>query len=294
MSVTTKPRTTPPLQWNEPAVRDALRDLVRQARSVCLITPPSAFLLDERVFVSLGVLKVAASLEAQQYRGQFPRPVRRRELSRAAGGLSRRLPGRGGRYHRHDAAASGGDADRRHDPAAAAGSEADPRRPACHAGLFGAQARSQARRADGRGHRSAAQLERPSMCCAAATASLRSSRRSKDDAPKLVDGDDPKGGLFLTDQMFTDGPLPARHLVDLKSLSLQHRRPSRDQPDRAARLPVRLRLLRRAQQQEPAADPQPLGRTRSCRRSRCCTRSTATPASCSMTTSSTSAKHSSS
>ena len=33
-------------------------------RSVCLITPPSAFLLDERVFVSLGVLKVAASLEA--------------------------------------------------------------------------------------------------------------------------------------------------------------------------------------------------------------------------------------
>src|SRR5207253_11447845 len=36
--------------------------------SVCLITPPSAFLLDERVFVSLGVLKVAASLEARDYR----------------------------------------------------------------------------------------------------------------------------------------------------------------------------------------------------------------------------------
>src|SRR5262245_54180972 len=31
--------------------------------SVCLITPPSAFLLDERVFVSLGILRVAASLE---------------------------------------------------------------------------------------------------------------------------------------------------------------------------------------------------------------------------------------
>jgi hypothetical protein len=36
--------------------------------SVCLVTPPSAFLLDERVFVSLGVLKVAASLEAHGYR----------------------------------------------------------------------------------------------------------------------------------------------------------------------------------------------------------------------------------
>src|SRR5271155_1502927 len=32
--------------------------------SVCLITPPSEFLLDERVFMSLGILKVAASLEA--------------------------------------------------------------------------------------------------------------------------------------------------------------------------------------------------------------------------------------
>ena len=39
----------------------------------------------------------------------------------------------------------------------------------------------------------------------------------KDDAPKVIDGDDPKGGLFLTDRMFTEGPLPARHLVDLKS-----------------------------------------------------------------------------
>lgn len=34
-------------------------------RSVTLIIPPSVFLLDERVFLSLGVLKVAAALEAQ-------------------------------------------------------------------------------------------------------------------------------------------------------------------------------------------------------------------------------------
>ena len=38
-----------------------------------------------------------------------------------------------------------------------------------------------------------------------------------DNPPKLVDGDDPKGGFFLTDQMFTDSPLPSRHLVDLAS-----------------------------------------------------------------------------
>src|ERR1700704_1373286 len=39
--------------------------------SVCLVTPPSAFLLDERVFVSLGILKVAASLEERGYRVNF-------------------------------------------------------------------------------------------------------------------------------------------------------------------------------------------------------------------------------
>src|SRR5205085_2615620 len=32
-------------------------------RPLCLITPPSGFLLDERMFMTLGILKVAASLE---------------------------------------------------------------------------------------------------------------------------------------------------------------------------------------------------------------------------------------
>ncbi len=36
--------------------------------NVCLIIPPSIFLLDERVFASLGVLKVASSLEAAGHR----------------------------------------------------------------------------------------------------------------------------------------------------------------------------------------------------------------------------------
>ena len=34
-------------------------------RRVALVIPPSPFLLDERVFVSLGVLRVASSLESQ-------------------------------------------------------------------------------------------------------------------------------------------------------------------------------------------------------------------------------------
>ncbi|HCQ03608.1 MAG TPA: hypothetical protein DIT99_24270, partial [Candidatus Latescibacteria bacterium] len=36
-------------------------------RNICLIISPSIFLLDERVFVSLGILRIAAVLENQGY-----------------------------------------------------------------------------------------------------------------------------------------------------------------------------------------------------------------------------------
>ena len=70
---------------------------------------------------------------------------------------------------------------------------------------------------NGRGHRSAAQLEAAFDVLCSGDGELAIFEALKDDAPKVIDGDDPKGGLFLTDQMFTEGPLPARHLVDLKS-----------------------------------------------------------------------------
>lgn len=41
--------------------------LSTQKPRICLITPPSIFLLDERVFVSLGILKVASALQAAGY-----------------------------------------------------------------------------------------------------------------------------------------------------------------------------------------------------------------------------------
>ena len=37
------------------------------SQTVCLITPPSVFLLDERVFMTLGILRVAAVLEQAGY-----------------------------------------------------------------------------------------------------------------------------------------------------------------------------------------------------------------------------------
>ncbi len=39
--------------------------------NVCLITPPSPFLLDERVFMHIGILKVASSLESAGHNVDF-------------------------------------------------------------------------------------------------------------------------------------------------------------------------------------------------------------------------------
>jgi len=40
-------------------------------KNICLITPPSPFLLDERVFIHLGILKVASSLETAGHKVDF-------------------------------------------------------------------------------------------------------------------------------------------------------------------------------------------------------------------------------
>ena len=38
---------------------------------ICLITPPSPFLLDERVFMHIGVIKIAAVLEEKGHQVDF-------------------------------------------------------------------------------------------------------------------------------------------------------------------------------------------------------------------------------
>jgi len=43
----------------------------KEEKEICLITPPSPFLMDERVFINLGILKVASSLESKGYDVDF-------------------------------------------------------------------------------------------------------------------------------------------------------------------------------------------------------------------------------
>jgi radical SAM superfamily enzyme YgiQ (UPF0313 family) len=205
------------LQWNEPAVREILQSWSERARSVCLITPPSAFLLDERVFVSLGVLKVAASLEAQHYRVNFL------DLS----GVENYLAPLEDYLAGCQDMAIGITATTPQLPAvmqiAACIRRLRPDLKLILGGphvtlVYSAQKLEKKRGVNnGRGQRSAAQLEAAFDVLCSGDGELAIFQALRDDAPKVVDGDDPKGGLFLTDRMFTDGPLPARHLVDLKS-----------------------------------------------------------------------------
>ena len=228
-----------------------------KARSVCLITPPSAFLLDERVFVSLGILKVAASLEAQDYRVNFL------DLS----GVENYLAPLEDYLTVCQDAAIGITTTTPQLPSVMRIAETIRRlRPDLklilggpHVTLVYSAKKLEAKRgiANGRGHRSAAQLEAAFDVLCSGDGELAIFEALKDDAPKVVDGDDPKGGLFLTDKMFTEGADAGAASGRPEIVPLQHRGPSRDQPDRAARLSVRLRLLRRAQQQEPAPNMRP-------------------------------------
>ncbi|MDB5225309.1 MAG: radical protein [Candidatus Adlerbacteria bacterium] len=186
-------------------------------RSICLITPPSAFLLDERVFVSLGILKVAAMLEKANKKVNFLDLSGVQNYLEALEDYLRTSP--------DDMVGI---------------TTTTPQLPSVikilavirsvrpnlrvilggpHVTLVYSAKKMEIKRkvAGGRGHAAAAQLESLFDVLVSGDGELAIFEAIKSDAPKVVDGDDPKGGLFLTDKMFTELPLPARHLVDLRS-----------------------------------------------------------------------------
>jgi anaerobic magnesium-protoporphyrin IX monomethyl ester cyclase len=184
--------------------------------SICLITPPSAFLLDERVFVSLGVLKVAASLEAQHYRVNFL------DLS----GVENYLTPLEDYLKGSEDGAIGITATTPQLPAVMQIAATVRRvRPDLriiiggpHVTLAHSAQKMEVRLGRvGRGHKAMTQLEATFDVLCSGDGEFAIFEAIKPDAPKIVDGDDPKGGLFLTNQTFSDQPLPSRHLVDLAS-----------------------------------------------------------------------------
>lgn len=183
---------------------------------ICLIVPPSVFLLDERVFMSLGILKVASVLEKAgrvvevlDLSGiqNYEEVVRLHVASSSAQiyGITSTTPQL---------------------PAAAAICGAirsvNPRARIILGGphvtlVNTAYKRERAAGLQGRATLAFAQLAEMVDVLLAGDGEEAVFVAIKDQAPKLVDADDPRSTLFLTNASLNETPFPARHLVDVDS-----------------------------------------------------------------------------
>ena len=183
---------------------------------VCLITPPSPFLLDERVFMSLGILRVAAALEAA---GQ---QVEVLDLS----GVENYLDAARDHAVGTDARVFGITATTPQLPAAVKlGREIRRARPDArlvlggpHVTLTQAAARREAALGvAGRATRAMRALDDTFDVVVAGDGERAIFVAASDAPPPLVDADDPKSALFLQGAALARLPFPARHLVDVGS-----------------------------------------------------------------------------
>lgn len=183
---------------------------------LCLITPPSLFLLDERVFMALGVLKVAAVLEragvdvemldlsgVENYQDVV---VDHAAASRVACyGITATTP-------QMPAATRIAQAIRAVNPAARI-ILGGP-----HATLTHAAARNEQKRGvAGRARKALRLLQEQYDVLVVGDGEHAVFEALRADAPAIVDADDPRSPLFLTNQTLGELPFPARHLVDADS-----------------------------------------------------------------------------
>jgi len=188
------------------------------ARKVCLIIPPSAFLLDERVFVSLGILKIASVLE------QAGHVVRLLDLS----GIKNYLDALAFHLANSDDEVIGITSTTPQLPSVfEIAREIRRRRPDLRLILGGPHVtltyaavkleRKLGRQTKGRASRAAAQLEGMFDTLVAGDGEIAIFRAIEPNAPQVIDGDDNKGEFFMSDEVYSASPWPARHLVDMSS-----------------------------------------------------------------------------
>jgi len=184
--------------------------------SVCLVTPPSAFLLDERVFVSLGILKVASVLEQSNYKVNFL------DLS----GISNYLESLETYLETSKDFAIGVTTTTPQLPYAIKIITTIKRmRPEIRVILGGphvtltlaAVKLEQEGGIIGRAHRAKDKLQSlvDVMCPGDGEKAVLAAL--SENPPQIVDGDDLKGGFFMSNAEFDASPFPARHLVDMAS-----------------------------------------------------------------------------
>jgi anaerobic magnesium-protoporphyrin IX monomethyl ester cyclase len=183
---------------------------------VLMITPPSVFLLDERVFMSLGILKVAAVLE------QAGCSVELLDLS----GIENFVDVVD--LHIRSSSAR-----------AVALTTTTPQLPAAvkiaerirgvrpdiriivggpHVTLVHAAVKLEKRSGRiARAHSALAKLEAVFDVLVSGDGEAAIFDALDENPPRLIDADDPKGGLFMSDAAYDASPYPARHLVDVSS-----------------------------------------------------------------------------
>lgn len=185
--------------------------------SVCLVNPPSPFLLDERVFPSLGLLKVAASLEASGIGVQlldlsgvenFLDVVARflEESTSSCIGLTATTPQLPSVFEILRIIRS-----KRPDMKVILGGP--------HVTLVASARKMEikAGRNDGRGHRAFAQIQVQFDVIVSGDGEKAIHLAIQDQAPAFIDGDDPQGDFFMSNEIYEATPMPARHLIDLES-----------------------------------------------------------------------------
>jgi anaerobic magnesium-protoporphyrin IX monomethyl ester cyclase len=213
-------RDLPSCGWTERTLIEDPQSFNNAAgnRRVGLVIPPSAFLLDERVFVSLGILKVAAALEqanhavsvvdlsgVQNYVSAFTEYLKT-SCDNVIGMTvtTPQLPSalelaRQARMQRPDIRLIAG----------------GPHITLTHSA---SEQEQKLGRADaGRATADMAVLKAGFDILCAGDGEIAVLRAIMPDSPSIVDGDDRKSGFFMTNEIYEATPLPARHLVDLKS-----------------------------------------------------------------------------
>lgn len=182
---------------------------------VTLIVPPSIFLLDERVFMNLGILKVAASLEQaghsievldlsgienyedviRDYAGSAETDVY---------GITATTPQMPSAFKILKAIRE------KSDKRVILGG---PHPTLVHAAWKGEVKRG----VNGRATKALHGLEASYDCIVAGDGEIAILHAIAEGSPRIVDGDDPRSSLFLTNLLLDQTPFPARHLVDAKS-----------------------------------------------------------------------------
>lgn len=198
------------------AVQPPWRGDSAAGKVVCLINPPSPFLLDERVFPSLGMLKVASALEAGGAK------VHVLDLS----GIDNTLELLRDFLVEREFDAVGITATTPQLPAVmdilAVVREVRPGVKVILGGphvtlIYSALKMEHKRGFVGRARGAAEKLEAHFDVLCSGDGEIAIFQALKDDAPKVIDGDDHTGPLFLSNELYEDSPRPARHLIDLKS-----------------------------------------------------------------------------